>query len=1144
MLPRNVTLLLVASMVSAYPLTTVAQNDSRSVTEAYSKIVQKNIVGTVRDSDGEPLAGATVLIEGTKEGVATDIDGNFSILTKKDKPVLVISYIGMVTERIEVPKDYKIIDVCLKPHENMMDEIVVTGYQNIKREGATGAYQKISAAELEKRHASDLVSNLEGNIPGLVVTRDYTGVKEGEDQLLIRGTGTFNANTAPLVVVDGLPIEGGLNSVNQYDIENITILKDASAASIYGARAANGVIVITTKQAKKEKLTIDFNADLTISEKQKYDNMGWASASEVIQLERYNWDAMLNEPNLRSISSLIQDTDNNRCEGISPVTRLLLANYRGQLQDDELNARLDRWARNDYRKEYNDLRTRTHVNQQYNLSLRTQGKALTSSITANYMSDNTGVAAQNNNSLTFRYKGDLKVTTWLDLAFSVNVLSNRRKTQIYDSWGQLNSFMPYQSMYEEDGSLSRMEADVYLKNPAFENANIGLKDHSYNPVEETGLNMQKFRSTNIRSYVQALVRILPGWTAQGMFQYEDINSRQDAHYQKDSYFMRNIYNLYTEGGTSTIWENMDFNEFLDAVMSGAPWVDFNHWGQRPVTVQKPTVHHVPDGGALETYTRDGAYYTFRAQTSFNREFGRHGIDALAGFEYRQTHTTTSTNTLLGYDEQSQTNGNLKADWEFINGNGNTGALGTDHAAAGAPKKFATSDNLHRYYSLYANAVYVYDRRYSLSGSYRVDKCDLFGTDPKFRGRPLWSVGVSWNVQNEAFMHGITWVDALKLRASYGLTGNINNSVSSYLTATIRVNNINGDPYSSLKTPPNDQLRWEKTSTWNGGVDFALLGYRLNGSIDLYKKSGSDILTLNDLDITNGWSSQYINNGKIENKGVEIMINGRILQAVRRKDIGINMTLNLSYNSNKVTGVARTPRTGDEYRRSSLHLGYPKNSLFGIDYVGLQEKDGTWYGAWRNSNGEVMTSNITGSNFKIEDCVYAGSLDPKWAGGITPEITWNGFSLSAMFNFYAGHVMQVNGNRWNTQGGNTGGYSTLGGAYPVLSSALDYWNGVEGALPNGYMSNYVKNGEYGMYDVNTVQHADYVKLRSLVLSYSFDRKLCNRLRINDIRLRAQMNNIWTWARNGMSLDPEAVNPSNGYNQLVTPRSYTMSLYLNF
>lgn len=401
--------------------------------------------------------------------------------------------------------------------------------------------------------------------------------------------------------------------------------------------------------------------------------------------------------------------------------------------------------------------------------------------------------------------------------------------------------------------------------------------------------------------------------------------------------------------------------------------------------------------------------------------------------------------------------------------------------------------------------------------------------------------MSWNIHNEAFMHDLTWIDALKLRASYGLTGNINSSISSYLTARLRNNKYNNDLYATLKTPPNDQLRWEKTATWNGGVDFAFFGYRLNGSVDLYKKSGSDILTRTELDVTTGWTDLYINNGNMENKGVEIMLNGRILTARRRKDVGLNVTFNVAYNQNKVTGIAKTPRTGNEYRTSSLHLGYPINSLFGINYAGLQEKDGITYGTWTDSEGNVNTSSITSSSFKIEDCVYAGSLDPKWVGGITPEVTWNGFSLSAMFNFYAGHVMQVNGDRWNTFCGGAGGYTA--GGFPILSSALDYWNGVEGAVPNGFKSSYLRNADIGMYDVATVQHADYLKLRTLVLSYSFDRKICNKLRLNDIRLRVQMNDVWTWARNGMSLDPEAVNPSTGMNQLKTPRSYTMGLYIN-
>ncbi|MCM1077855.1 MAG: TonB-dependent receptor plug domain-containing protein [Bacteroides sp.] len=208
-----------------------------------------------------------------------------------------------------------------------------------------------------------------------------------EDAFTIRGVGTFQAKSSPLIVVDGLPIEGGISTINPYDIENVTVLKDAAAASIYGARASNGVIVITTKQAKQQRLTVDFNTDLTISEKQDYSNYEWASAADMIALERYNFNAMLSEPDQAGLNSVLTDYNNNRRGSLSKVMRMLLANHQGELSDADLNSTLDSWSRNDYRQEYMDVHDRTQVTQLYDVALRLQGNSLSSSFNVNYSSD-------------------------------------------------------------------------------------------------------------------------------------------------------------------------------------------------------------------------------------------------------------------------------------------------------------------------------------------------------------------------------------------------------------------------------------------------------------------------------------------------------------------------------------------------------------------------------------------------------------------------------------------------------------------------------------------------------------------------------------------------------------------------------------
>jgi len=765
------------------------------------------VIGVVTDVNDEPLPGATIRVKGTSIGVTTDLEGVFSLAVEGARPVLEISYVGMKSQEVRLSSRTKReVYVKLEADAKLLEDIIVTGYHNIKRENATGSYQLISADDLDRRYTGDVVSGLEGMVPGLV--RYNNGFNDGgESALSIRGTGSFNATTSPLVVVDGLPIEGGLESVNPYNIESITVLKDAAAASIYGARASNGVIVITSKRAKNSRLEVNFSADLTITEKNDYDYMEWANAEELIRLERYNFNFVKNNPS-QSAWKNIQDyyTDNRFV--LSPIVRLLTAKELGEISADELNSQLARLASNDYRKEWQDVWERQQVIQQYNLALRNRGRYINSNLVVNYKDDNMGVVKEYDRTLSFSYRGDMKPLKWLALEFGANVINQRTKHHIASEWNSINSFAPYQSMYNSDDSIAGMEAGAWLDEPSLLDNVHGLKSERYNLNDEVNRNFANNRHTNIRSYVHAKATLLEGWTMGGMFQYEDIYEKSDAYREADSYDMRHLYNLYTSpDGT----------------------------------------HHLPDGGELTTRTREGAYYTFRAQSDFTRTFDeRHLVEALAGFEFRQSQFKSHNTLLLGYDEQSQTNnmgtvniGQLKAL------EGSTSALGSFYTMYGAPtgNDYTTSDVLHRFYSVYFNGNYTFDHRYSTSFSYRVDKADLFGADPKFRGRPLWSVGVGWNVHNETFMKKIEWVDALKLRTSYGLTGNIAQDFSSYLTATVGVNELNGVRVATLDTPPNEQLRWEKTASFNLGADFALFGGRITGALDYYRKMGSDLLTL-------------------------------------------------------------------------------------------------------------------------------------------------------------------------------------------------------------------------------------------------------------------------------------------------------------
>lgn len=1085
---------------------------------------KKLITGYVSDENGEPLAGATIKQKGFNNGTVTDVDGQFALTVEGKNPEVIVSFIGM-KDKVLTAKELRkgIIGVALQTDEIMMNDVLVTGYQNIKRKSATGAYQTITAKDMDERYTGDIVSNLEGKVPGLIsYSNGMNG--DGEQRITIRGAGSFQAKTNPLVVVDGLPIEGSIETVNPYDIENITILKDAAAASIYGARASNGVIVITTKKAKEEKVEIDFNADLNISEKNDYSNYRWANAAQVIQLEQNNFNYIKNAEDPTAFNSLKQYYTSRR-RALSPISRLLMDNYSGILSDTDLQQQLGQLAQNNYRKEWQDVYERNQITHQYNLGIRTNGKALNSSIVLNYKGDNNGIVKEHNNALAFSYKGLLKATNWLNLTFGANFLSERAKTHISNIYNGINSFMPYQSMYNADGSLARMEADTYLEEPTLQEPQYGFKDASYNAKEEVGINFNNSRRTNIRSYIHADFTILPEWKASAQFQYEDIYYKNDAYREGNSYEMRNLYNLYTGLTTSTEYDE-DEDEY--------------------VTV--PTIkHYIPNGGQLNTTTEEGAYYTFRLQTDYNKVFAqKHEVSALAGFEYRQSRYKTNSNLLLGYDDQTQTNNQGLVNFgELTQISGQQSALGTSYNMYGAPdgSSFITSDILHRFYSLYFTGSYVYDNRYAASVSFREDKTDLFGADPKFRGRPLWSAGLSWNIHNEEFMKNVKWLNVLKLRASYGLTGNIDQNISSYLTANIGVNEINGGKVATLNTPPNDQLRWEKTASFNIGVDFSMFNNRLYGSLDIYNKKGSDLLTITDLDPTTGWNQLTINNGKVTNKGFELELNGIILQAKNRNDLGINAGFNITYNNNKVTKTTHKPATGDEALSShTLHEGYPIHSLFSYQFAGMANNDNNQSYSWRGADGDIHTSDITSGEFKVEDAVFCGGLDPKVTANFTPEITYRGFSLSAMFAYYGGHYMRACVNDWSTTG-SACGYDQVD--YNIPAAYLNYWNVTDKTLypANGYLGGVNITGNPQYMDTNVVP-ADYLKLRNIVLGYNFSRSICNTLGINQLRLRFQMNNVATWVRNKFDIDPEANDPVSGMDLNKTPRSYTMSLYVNF
>mgnify|MGYP000845894964 FL=1 len=1050
------------------------------------------VSGQLIDDNGEPLIGASVRVVGTNTGTITDSEGRYHIAEVPTGAELEYSYLGMKTLRRKA--DGKPLKIILQRDEHTLGDVVVTGYQTLKREDATGAFQTISNKDLDNRYTGDITSNLEGKIAGLV--KYDNGVTK---EMAIRGISSLSANTSPLVVVNGLPINESIETINPYDIESITVLKDAAAAAIYGARASNGVIVVVTKKATREKLQVDFNADLNISQKRSYNNFGYASAAEEIELneDNFNW---LKDNDEWSFSDLEASYDRYDGRHNTPMMQLMMEHYKGNITDEEYNATKAKWSQNNYKKEWEDLMLRHQVTQQYNLSLRTKGKYLNSSINANYKSDNTGMTGLHDRTFVGSYDGHLDIAKWADASFGVYVESERTRTRMdmFNLMG-INSFYNYETMWDENGNPLSRKGLVNLSEPNLSDPQYGLKSEAFVLQDEINKNYCNTRSTLIRPYVSLNVHPIADVTLSGQFQYEDVYSKSEGLYQADSYTMRHLYNLYTYKGK----------------------------------------HYLPDGGLLDVNTNDGAHFTFRTQGTYNHTFAeKHAVEFVAGMEYRQMKTRATSNELVGYDDQTQTNSTFMTNLYDLYRLNSCDISSSFSPVGYRITDFTSSETLHRYFSYYFTGNYTWNHLYSLSGSYRVDKTDLFGSDPKFRGRPLWSAGLSWNMHNEAWMKDIKWINMLKLRTSYGLTGNINSNYTSYLTAKIKTDYIYGNKRAVLQTPPNDQLRWEKTASWNIGADFSLLDNRLRGSLDYYLKNSSDVLSETDIDPSQGWESLTINNAKIRNQGVELQLSADILRARSRNQVGVSADFSLAYNSNKVTGINHEITSGYEaLESSSYHLGKPVHSLYSMRYGGLAiDENGDQQAYLIKADGTKIAVPTYDSNFEAADAVYSGSLDPKLSGSLTPSVSYKGFTLSAMMVFYAGHVMRINANQWTIQ---------MNSEYdePIYSSMLNYWRSED---KTAYLAN--GNPAYNMrmfeddpakFDINVV-HADYMKVRNIVLAYQLPEQWCRAVGVGSISLRVQMNNVLTWVRNAQGIDPEANDPYTGMPLVKTPKSWTFSL----
>ena len=1049
------------------------------------------VKGVVKDQNGELLPGVTVLVKGMSYGTATDVNGAFEmpLPLSGNSVTLVFSFIGMKTQEVKV-ENAKPLSITMEPEATMLNEVVATGYQTISRERSAGSAVILNTEKLDKIKAPNLTTKLEGMTPGLST---YGG------EMKIRGTSSFAVSSSPLVVVDGQVVNQSLESLNPDDIESLTVLKDASATSLYGVRATNGVIVVTTKRAGADKVKFNISAGFYVNPLPDMGYLHYASTSDIIDFEQ---EYLLTDP-VYMDDPLNYFALKNQLSTLKTYTRLERLYYemaQGNMSQDQVDKEIAQMRKNDYRRAYQKALQQTSVTQDYNLSILKGGDRSNLFFSMRY--ENYGKYDKNASAdrISLFLKNELDLTKWFKFAYGANANFSRNKSSQAEI-GDLGA-MPYERLTDDEGmpvyiydSFKDGMPNGYNYYRAQQiNETEGLKFMGFNALEEADKNMLKEKTMYLKLFAHADFKILKGLDLGVKFQYEKTNYDNEQYDEEDSYKMRKMINQFAS--------NDGRGGF---------------------------VYNIPEGGHMAEKHDRYDNLNFRAQLNYHTTIDeKHDIVALAGGEIRQDGYRSTRGERYGYDSRKLTY--TQVDWLTLNQTGVVGQLYGNPQKSG--EVLGMQDVMHRYVSAYANFGYTYSSRYTFNGSVRVEQADLFGTDPKYRYRPLWSVGASWNASNEDFLKEVNWLNVLKVRLTYGITGSVDQSSSPYLIGTYNQSNNTNSSITDIRTPPNKMLRWEKTSTVNAGIDFTIFN-RLSGTMDFYNRYSSDLLAYKTLDPSLGFGTARVNNGAMQNRGVEFSLSYDWLES---KDWSLNTILTASFNSNEIKKVGYIPSNAIDML-GSPYGNYLKGDVYGTvyayRYAGLTETgDPSVY----DENGDVKSNEPVRN---IDALVRAGQLTPKWNGGLNISLRWKTLELFTRMVYYTGHSLRndvtplysiygdIDGgmhkdmvNRWTTDNRNTD--------VPVM--------GLHGLDQS--------RGQHWKYADTHVLSASFIKMRNIGLSYALPRHIVQKMGMDNVSLRAQVNNPFYWAANGEGIDPEAFNANYGSRNQEQVTSYVFGLNINF
>lgn len=1081
--------------------------------------------GRVLDEKGNPLVGATIRLKGGTKASVANPTGYFERYGTP-KSTMVISFLGYQTQEISLrgqDPDVPII-IRLVPGQSQLGEvsIVSTGYQDIPKERATGSFEVITARQLEHSTDPSLLKRLEG----ITTSMDFRSYDRSNNPssarsrvaqlntLTIRGRNTLNSfaiNTStispnpsgiPLVVIDGIATDINIETIDPNTVESVNILKDAAAASIWGSRAANGVIVIRTKRGSlNTEPRVSFNANFNSVDKLDLFYKKQMSVSEYVDAQvfanpRY-WDVVPNPTDPVTPQPFM-----------SPVAEIINLYNLNQIDSTEMNRRLNALRGNDLRRDFTNLFLRNSFVQNYNLAVDGGSRSMTYRLAGSYSNSLATVKGYNSNRYTFNYNStfnplkNLKIDALLSYSRGYSHMSSPSALGGID-FGNADQapYFPYTKLVDDQGNALVVSRDY---RPAFidllqQTYGSKILDMRWRPLTDFYKSYSNDIIHNINLNTTVAYKFTPFLSANVTYGYNKSIGNTERLQPQDTYGMSLLINRFTNP-----------SDFGRAVPLGA---------------QQQRESQLSDS------------HTWRGLINLDKTWNeKHNITAIAGMDVSETVRKFRSDQVYGFDPATLKFVNeidFKDDL-FTLFNGPDG-----QTTARIPYQKTFADYHNRQFSLFANAAYSYDNRYTVSGSIRKDASSAFGPSTNKTGTPYYSFGGAWTINNEKFYHA-EWLPNLKLRATYGYNGNVNTSTTADPTITYNPKGTNGLPYAGVlgSVATNSMLRPERAGVLNFGLDFGLKDNKLSGSIEYYVRKTSDLLTQNRIDPSTGFNNLTFNTGDIKSTGVDFILNSMNLKA---GEFSWTSNLLFSYNRVKVTKlyVPGAKTAGFLAGNAQYTEGYDLSRIFAWKWAGLDPDSGD---PRVYLDGQPVK--IDGNDFdvvtrlndsSIDNLHYFGSAVPVYYGSLRNTFNYGAFSVSANLLYKLGYYsFRKDVVQYSQLFGEFGNNQLTGPEYTQRwkQPGDEKFTNVPSQVFNPGFD--TRDVFYKLADINVFK-ADHIRLQEINLSYAFNKP---KWFIRNPRIYANVSNVGIiWRANKLGVDPETFD----YPQ---PRTYSLGFSANF